>query len=113
MNTVGNTRALLDAMALVGMVVFPSEFNATSFYYDRAPVLDARISPHARFTLWFPGMDANEIVGVNLSMNGLFRRTMAGLVQMAVQSNLAATASFQSAKFPVLLGSSVLAGKVA
>lgn len=113
MNTVNNTKALLQAMSDVEMVTFPPNQKGKShqFYFAGAPVLGAKPSPSARFRLLFPGMDGRNF-GVVVSAVAIFRQTMAGLVQMAVQSDLQAAAAFQAAKFPVLLGSTVLEGKV-
>lgn len=115
MNTVKNTKALLEAMRDVRMVVFPNGSDSpdirNAFYFDRKPVLGAKPSVKSSFSFFFPDMDSVPFAHT-LSPGAIFRQTMAGLVQMAVQGNMQAAAAFQSAKFPVLLGTSFMLEKV-
>jgi hypothetical protein len=113
MNTAKNAQALLDAMLAVGMVDFPPVENSTakqsSFYFNRTVIPGASPSARGRFTLYFPD-EEGELFGVHIPMDVLFRQTAAGLMQPTVQGDVAA---FQAAKFPVLLGSPLLVGRVA
>eukprot|EP00930_Biecheleria_cincta_P055798 TRINITY_DN42068_c0_g1_i1.p1 TRINITY_DN42068_c0_g1~~TRINITY_DN42068_c0_g1_i1.p1 ORF type:complete len:545 (+),score=63.29 TRINITY_DN42068_c0_g1_i1:16-1650(+) len=115
MNTVGNTKALLEAMLNVDMVAFPPDQNSASlrrsFYFNQTAVLGAHPVPESSFRLFFP-RDDGTIISHRLLEGVIFRQTMAGLVQLAVQGNLGVAAAFQSNKFPVLLGTSFMAGKV-
>merc|ERR1712216_213155 len=98
-------------MAFVEMVDLPRGQNVTSFYFDRAPAQHAQVSSKAQFVFWFPSMDGTPFP-IHVHNGALFRYTMSGLVQLAVQANLEAAAAFQAQKFPVLLGYTLLENKV-
>lgn len=115
MNTVGNTKALLEAMLSVEMVSFPLEQNSStvieSFYFKQTAVLGASVASQSKFQLFFAGLRGTPI-SHHLMLGAFFRETTAGLVQAAVFGNLQVAAAFQASKFPVLLGSNVFSGKV-
>lgn len=115
MNTVGNVRALLNTMDEVGMVEFPEESDNKSrrqqFYFDVLPIPGAKASEKSRFTIWFPGLDGEDF-GVDVDTRAIFRHAHSGLVQIGVHGNLTVAASYQSAKFPVLLGDTIMYNRV-
>jgi hypothetical protein len=112
MNTVGNSMALLDAMIAVEMVHFTNiskEGFARSFYYNKTEAPGAQVDPSSKFRLYFPSPDGFSFA-VDVDMGALFHPTEAGLIQWGVQGDLAVLRSFQSAKFPVLLGNTLFQG---
>lgn len=117
LNTVNNTVALLEAMAAAEMVRFlPGTARATvaDFYAGRVAVSGAAPAPRAALRVFFPDAEDSQAreFPVPVEVDALFLRSEDGLRQTAVRGDLDAAAAFQSAKFPVLIGSPLLRGKV-